>query len=76
MKIYVIKFLLGGEVISNDVLSRVDEGKIKVLLERIGYILDIILGQRKYGGLLFGWDGFVFGIGGSEVSKVIYVDFI
>ena len=71
MKTYVTKSSSGGEATSNEVSSRADEGKIKALLERTGYTLDITSGQRKYGGPPPGWDGPVPGTGGSEVSEVI-----
>ncbi|CAH0553994.1 unnamed protein product [Brassicogethes aeneus] len=34
-----------------------DEDKIKEILERTGYTLDVTTGQRKYGGPPPGWDG-------------------
>lgn len=34
-----------------------NEEKIKALLERTGYSLDITMGQRKYGGPPPGWEG-------------------
>lgn len=75
MKTYVTKSSSGGEATSNEASSRADEGKIKALLERTGYTLDITSGQRKYGGPPPGWDGPVPGTGGSEVSEVIYAVF-
>ena len=75
MKTYVTKSSSGGEATSNEVSSRADEDKIKALLERTGYTLDITSGQRKYGGPPPGWDGPVPGTGGSEVSEVIYAVF-
>lgn len=44
-----------------------DETKIKALLERTGYSLDITTGQRKYGGPPPGWEGSPPGTG-SEVN--------
>ena len=34
-----------------------DEDKIKAILDRTGYSLDVTTGQRKYGGPPPGWDG-------------------
>ena len=33
-----------------------DEEKIKLILDRTGYSLDVTTGQRKYGGPPPGWD--------------------
>ena len=71
MKTYVTKFSSGGEIVNSEaVVSKADEGKIKALLERTGYTLDITSGQRKYGGPPPGWDGPTPGTGGSEVRKL------
>ena len=45
-----------------------DEEKIKALLERTGFTLDITTGQRKYGGPPPGWTGSPPGTG-TEVRK-------
>lgn len=50
-----------------------DEAKIKALLDRSGYTLDITTGQRKYGGPPPGWEGPAPGTG-SEV-RTYNVDF-
>lgn len=50
-----------------------DEAKIKVLLDRTGYSLDITTGQRKYGGPPPGWEGPPPGTG-SEVRKIYFRD--
>ena len=34
-----------------------DQEKLKVILERTGYRLDVTAGQRKYGGPPPGWEG-------------------
>lgn len=52
-------------------LNGPDEAKIKELLERTGYTLDITTGQRKYGGPPPGWEGPPPGTG-SEVRRTIY----
>lgn len=70
MKTYVTKSST-SEPASNEAPSRADEGKIKALLERTGYTLDITSGQRKYGGPPPGWEGPVPGTGGIDVSKLI-----
>lgn len=46
MKIYVMKFsgVSVGEIMNSEEINNVDEGKIKVLLDRIGYMFDIIFG--------------------------------
>lgn len=49
-------------------LNGPDEAKIKSLLERTGYTLDITTGQRKYGGPPPGWEGPPPGTG-SEVKN-------
>jgi len=46
-----------------------DEEKIKALLERTGYSLDITTGQRKYGGPPPAWEGSPPGTG-TEVKNV------
>lgn len=70
MKTYVSKST-GGETAGNEVPeSKADEGKIKALLERTGYTLDITAGQRKYGGPPPGWEGPAPGTGGSEVRTL------
>lgn len=71
MKTYVTKSSSGGEIVNSEaVASKADEGKIKALLERTGYTLDITSGQRKYGGPPPGWEGPVPGTGGSEVRML------
>lgn len=42
---------------ADQALSGPDEAKIKALLDRSGYTLDITTGQRKYGGPPPGWEG-------------------
>lgn len=68
MKTYVTKSsTTGADTTSNQgAPSKADEGKIKALLERTGYTLDITSGQRKYGGPPPNWEGPVPGTGGSE----------
>ena len=44
-----------------------DEEKIRAILERTGYSLDVTTGQRKYGGPPPGWEGPAPG-NGCEVS--------
>ena len=39
------------------ILQGPDEEKIKAILDRTGYSLDVTTGQRKYGGPPPGWDG-------------------
>lgn len=75
MKTYVTKSsTTGADTSSNQgAPSKADEGKIKALLERTGYTLDITSGQRKYGGPPPNWEGPVPGTGGSEVSKIIFL---
>ncbi len=46
-----------------------DEDKIKLILDRTGYSLDVTTGQRKYGGPPPGWDAPSPG-NGCEVSGV------
>jgi hypothetical protein len=48
-----------------------DEEKIKALLERTGYTLDITTGQRKYGGPPPGWEGPPPGTGSEVKTNII-----
>ena len=67
MKTYVTKSSTGGDTTATNTASNAEEAKIKALLERTGYTLDITAGQRKYGGPPPGWEGPAPGTGGSEV---------
>lgn len=72
MKTYVTKSTSGGEISNSEATnSKADEAKIKALLERTGYTLDITSGQRKYGGPPPGWEGPAPGTGGSEVGNLL-----
>ncbi|KAB0802321.1 hypothetical protein PPYR_04507 [Photinus pyralis] len=55
-----------------------DEDKIKAILERTGYTLDVTTGQRKYGGPPPGWDGSTPGTGCEvfcgKIPKDMYED--
>lgn len=66
MKTYVTKSSTGGDTTATNTASNAEEAKIKALLERTGYTLDITAGQRKYGGPPPGWEGPAPGTGGSE----------
>ena len=57
----------GGQAAGPEGFNGPDEAKIKALLDRTGYTLDITTGQRKYGGPPPGWDGAAPGTG-SEVG--------
>ena len=48
-----------------------DEDKIKLILDRTGYSLDVTTGQRKYGGPPPGWDGPSPGNGCEVSSKAL-----
>lgn len=71
MKTYVTKSSSVGEPPNVEMPSQADETKVKALLDRTGYTLDITSGQRKYGGPPPGWQGPVPGTAGNEVSKVV-----
>lgn len=58
-----------GHTPGTEALSGPDEEKIKALLDRTGYTLDITTGQRKYGGPPPNWEGPPPGTG-SEVFKL------
>ncbi|ENN72368.1 hypothetical protein YQE_11003, partial [Dendroctonus ponderosae] len=55
-----------------------DEDKIKQILDRTGYTLDVTTGQRKYGGPPPGWDGNTPGSGCEvfcgKIPKDLYED--
>ena len=72
MKTYVTKSSGAsvGETTNSEEINNADEGKIKALLDRTGYTLDITSGQRKYGGPPPGWQGPAPGTGGSEVRHL------
>ena len=62
MKTYRQKTRAGASSSSNGTASSSshqgpDEEKIKAILDRTGYSLDVTTGQRKYGGPPPGWDG-------------------
>lgn len=48
-----------------------DEAKIKAILERTGYSLDVTTGQRKYGGPPPNWDTMPPG-NGCEVGAILW----
>ncbi|XP_046406124.1 heterogeneous nuclear ribonucleoprotein Q-like [Ischnura elegans] len=57
MKTYRQKSRAGQGSQPNNLAKAPDEDKIKSILERTGYTLDVTTGQRKYGGPPPGWDG-------------------
>ncbi|XP_076372719.1 heterogeneous nuclear ribonucleoprotein R-like isoform X2 [Tachypleus tridentatus] len=58
MKSYRQKSKLGGSSSSTAATTKgPDEDKIKAILDRTGYTLDVTTGQRKYGGPPPDWDG-------------------
>ena len=61
----------GGSV-NGGVAKGPDEAKIKAILERTGYALDVTTGQRKYGGPPPNWQGDPPG-NGCEVSLGDYI---
>ena len=72
MKTYRQKTRAGASTSSNGTASNTshqgpDEEKIKAILDRTGYSLDVTTGQRKYGGPPPGWEGASPG-NGCEVS--------
>jgi RNA recognition motif-containing protein len=50
-----------------------NEEKVKELLERTGYTLDITTGQRKYGGPPPGWEGLPPGCGEEKFCSQIFI---
>ena len=69
MKTYVTKGASGETNNEAAAQGQADETKIKALLERTGYTLDITTGQRRYGGPPPGWEGPTPGTG-NEVSNI------
>ena len=72
MKTYRQKTRAGASATSNGAGTNnshpgPDEEKIKAILDRTGYSLDVTTGQRKYGGPPPGWEGASPG-NGCEVS--------
>ena len=73
MKTYRQKTRAGASATSNGAGTNnshpgPDEEKIKAILDRTGYSLDVTTGQRKYGGPPPGWEGASPG-NGCEVSE-------
>jgi len=54
-------------------LSGANEEKVKALLDRTGYTLDITTGQRKYGGPPPGWEGPEPGRGEKKFCAQVFV---
>ena len=50
-----------------------DEEKVKAILERTGYTLDVTTGQRKYGGPPPGWEGDAPGNGCEVRERGLYL---
>lgn len=48
---------VSGSISSGQPVKGPDEEKIKEILERTGYTLDVTTGQRKFGGPPPGWEG-------------------
>ena len=46
-----------GSNVGGQAVKGPDEDKIKEILERTGYTLDVTTGQRKFGGPPPGWEG-------------------
>ncbi|XP_046738996.1 heterogeneous nuclear ribonucleoprotein R isoform X1 [Diprion similis] len=57
MKTYRQKSRAGQGAGASTTPKAPDEDKIKMILERTGYSLDVTTGQRKYGGPPPGWEG-------------------
>jgi heterogeneous nuclear ribonucleoprotein R len=83
MKTYRQKTRAGASASSNGTGSNAshqgpDEEKIKAILDRTGYSLDVTTGQRKYGGPPPGWEGSSPGNGCEvfcgKIPKDIYED--
>jgi len=83
MKTYRQKTRAGASASSNGTGSNTshqgpDEEKIKAILDRTGYSLDVTTGQRKYGGPPPGWEGASPGNGCEvfcgKIPKDIYED--
>ena len=58
-----------GSNVGGQAVKGPDEEKIKEILERTGYTLDVTTGQRKFGGPPPGWEGEP-PSNGCEVSNV------
>jgi len=82
MKTYRQKSRAGAGSVSNGVGAiphpGPDQEKIRAILERTGYSLDVTTGQRKYGGPPPGWEGPSPGVGCEvfcgKIPKDIYED--
>ncbi|XP_069700608.1 heterogeneous nuclear ribonucleoprotein Q isoform X5 [Periplaneta americana] len=78
MKTYRQKSRAGQGSGSGTVAKAPDEDKIKSILERTGYTLDVTTGQRKYGGPPPGWEGATPGNGCEvfcgKIPKDMYED--
>ncbi|XP_066993831.1 heterogeneous nuclear ribonucleoprotein Q isoform X3 [Anabrus simplex] len=78
MKTYRQKSRAGQGSGSGTVAKAPDEDKIKSILERTGYTLDVTTGQRKYGGPPPDWDGPTPGTGCEvfcgKIPKDMYED--
>jgi len=73
MKTYRVKMKkaeAGGEV---EVTGGPDEEKVKELLEKTGYTLEITTGQRKYGGPPPGWEGPAPGVGEQKFCSQVFI---
>lgn len=73
----LIQLILIFSLISSPVKGP-DEAKIKAILERTGYSLDVTTGQRKYGGPPPSWEGIPPGNGCEvfcgKIPKDMYED--
>ncbi|XP_023317393.1 heterogeneous nuclear ribonucleoprotein R isoform X7 [Trichogramma pretiosum] len=79
MKTYRQKSRAGQSTGSTNTTPKApDEDKIKLILERTGYPLDVTTGQRKYGGPPPNWEGPIPGIGCEvfcgKIPKDMYED--
>jgi len=78
MKTYRQKSRAGVVNGSPNQMKGPDEEKIRVILDRTGYSLDVTTGQRKYGGPPPGWDGPIPGTGCEvfcgKIPKDMYED--
>lgn len=62
-----------GHTPGTEAVSGPNEEKIKALLDRTGYTLDITTGQRKYGGPPPNWEGAAPGTGNEKVCCQVFV---
>jgi len=73
MKTYRVKMKKVEAGVDVEEIGGPDEEKIKQLLEKTGYTLEITTGQRKYGGPPPGWEGPTPGCGEEKFCSQVFI---